>query len=128
MADLVRVFAAEAGTTIGDTSFAIVAPPDVIVEVEASAAEFAGGQLYRVSGFVRDYSGAVAPLGPTDGNLGDANWPNRNQEFVFPLPAAITGAAAVNGVVELVAVVRVGAAIAGADADFDTGMFTWVAA
>jgi hypothetical protein len=100
----------------------------VVIEVEASASEFAGGELYRVSGFVRDYlSGTVAPLGPIDGNLTDANWPTRNNEFVFPFPAAITAIAAVNGVVELVGVVRVGAAIAGADADLDTGVFTWVA-
>jgi hypothetical protein len=131
MANLVRVFASERGVTIGDVSFAITPPPDidVVVEVEASAAEFEAAAAYRVSGFVRDYQSCnVEPLGPKDGALGDANWPTRNAEFVFPLPGNILDIAQVNGIVELVASVRVGAAKTGAAADLDTGIFTWVAA
>lgn len=128
MADLVRVFASEPGFTIGDESFAIGTPPDVIVEVEAAAREFTDAEVYRVSGFIRDYlSGTVAPLGPINGQVSDPSWPNRNHEFTFPLPANIVAVAAENGIVELAASVRIGGAIAGADADIDTGKFTWVA-
>lgn len=128
MADLVRVFASETGFTIGDESFAIGTPPDVIVEVEASAQEFTDGDNYRVSGFARDVeTGKVAKLGPINGLVGDPSWPTRNHEFTFALPASIITAAAEDGIVELVASVRVGGAIAGADADIDTGKFTWVA-
>jgi len=129
MASLVRIFAAEAGTTIGDISHDTGAPPDIVFEVEASAAEFADGALFRVSGFLRDFqTGAVDLLGPIDGSLTvTAPWDAaRNAEFVFPFPG-INITPVVNGVIEMVGTVRVGAASAGADADIATGMFMWVA-
>ena len=131
MADLVRIFAADKGTTTGDISFAGAAPfPDVILEVEASDAEFSGSQAYRIGGFARDYStGKVAALAPgtgvkATGSLNTTDWPKRNQQFVFTLPATVTGAAAAGGIVELVGIVSVGAKKAGADADIATSAFT----
>lgn len=115
------------------TGFTIATPPDVILGVEASAAEFAGGASYRVGGFARDYlSGTVAALVPVAGvvvagALNTPDWPTRNHQFVFQLPAAVTDAAVQGGVVELVGVVRVGAAIVGPEVDFVTDMFMWVA-
>jgi hypothetical protein len=127
MADLVRISATDAAG-ICDISHAIAAAPSITFTVEAASPEFADGAAYGVSGCARDVlTGTVAALGPIDGALGDPGWSTRNAEIVFDLPAAITGAAAVNGVVEVVGVVRVGRAIAGADADMETGMFTWVA-
>lgn len=134
MAKLVRIFAAEDGTTIGDISHAAAAPwPDIIIEVEASQTECAAGSNYRVGGFARDYlSGNVAALVPgadvvDDGDVCRAGeWPTRNHEFQFELPAAVTGVAAAGGIVELVAFVSTGRAGPGADADMDTGAFTWV--
>jgi hypothetical protein len=126
MADLVRVAATDpAGNA--DISHPIATPPNITYTVEASSSEWAGGQLYRISGFVRDVlTGTVAPLGPINGNLTDPNWPTRNREIVFPLPAAIAGIAAVNGIVEILAVVQIGAATAGRDTDLETSMFVWV--
>ena len=132
MADLVRIFAAEAGTTIGDISHDSANPPDVIIEVEASAAEFGAGAAYSIGGFARDFAtGTVNALVPAAGvvaagALNTLAWPNRNHEFVFNLPANVIAAAAAGGVVELVGVVRVGAAIAGASADIEDAMFMWV--
>lgn len=128
MADLVRVFAAEAGTTIGDISHDSGGPPDIVFEVEASASEWAGGELFRVSGFIREYdTGNVDTLGPVNGNLTvTAPWDaTRNAEFIFPWPG-VNITAAENKVIEIVGTVRVGAAMAGADADIETGMFTFV--
>lgn len=133
MADLVRIFAADKGTKIGDTSHDSANPPDVIIEVEASAAECAQGAQYRVGGFARDYAtGAVgalvAPIGTVPaGNVCNAGqWPVRNHEFVFNLPANVIAAAAANGIVELVAFVSVGLAAVGASADIEDTMFMWV--
>lgn len=114
MANLVRTFAAEAGTTVADISHDTGALPDIVLQVEASAAEFAGGQQYRVGGWVRNKrTGEVIELGPKNGNLTDANWPTRNTNIVFPFPAAM--AVQANDIIELEGYVRVGAAIAGAD-------------
>jgi hypothetical protein len=57
--------------------------------------------------------------------LNTAAWPTRNFTFQFALPAAITGAAAAGGYVEIKGVLRVGAAIAGADVDFGSSEFVW---
>lgn len=130
MADLVRVFAAEAGTTIGDISHPAAAPwPNIILEVEAAASEWAGAEMFRVGGWARNKrTGTVAALGPADGTLTvTAPWAAaRNAEFVFPLPGAITDEAQANDIIELNGYVRVGAAIAGADADIEQGEFLFV--
>lgn len=126
MADLVRVTATDAAG-IPDMSHSVGTPPSITFTVEASAPEWAGAMLYRFSGFVRDVgSGAVAPLGPINGSLQDGNWPTRNYNYSFPLPAAIAGIAAANGIVEIFGVVQVGAVMPGRETDVETGFFVWV--
>jgi hypothetical protein len=115
MANLVRIFAAEKGTTVADISHDTGKLPDIVLQVEAAMAEFAGGEMYRVGGWVRNKrTGMVIELGPKNGNLTDATWPARNTNIIFPFPAAM--AVQANDIIEIEGYVRVGAAIAGADA------------
>lgn len=133
MADMVRVAATDPAG-LADISHPVATPPNITFTVEASSSEWAGAQLYRVSGFARDLAtGRVAPLGlppgapaPINGSLGDANWPTRNHNIVFPLPAAIAGIAAANGIVEIFGVVQVGAVMPGRETDVETAFFVWV--
>jgi hypothetical protein len=125
MANLVRIFAAEHGTTVADISHDTAHLPDIVLQVEASAAEFANGAMYRVGGWVRNKrTGAVIELGPINGNLTDAGWPDRNANIVFPFPAAM--AVQADDIIELEGYVRVGAAIAGADAHLAASEFLFV--
>lgn len=127
MAQLVRVFTAVPGDPAADVTFAIATPPEVRINVEGAAAEMAAGSAYLVGGFVRDFGGgAVASLGTVTGALGDASWPAANATIIFALPAAITAVAAVGGICEVMAFLRVGAAAAGAEADFASTHFLWV--
>jgi len=125
MADLVRIFAAESGTTVADISHDTSALPDIVLQVEASTPEFSGGHLYRVGGWVRNKrTGEVIELGPKNGSLTDSNWPDRNTNIVFPFPGAMD--VEEDDIIELKGYVRVGAAIAGADASLAATEFLFV--
>jgi hypothetical protein len=112
---------------VADYSFDPVAPfPVVRITCEASASEFAGGQLFNLRGFARNFgTGTVAPLTPIGGSLTLAPWDARNKTFTFTLPAAITGVAAAGGLVEIRGILRIGAPTAGADIDFGSHEFVW---
>lgn len=127
MASLMRMYTTEPGANPADVSFAIATPPEVKCDVEASAGEFAFAGAYDLRVHLRDFaSGTTGEVSQT-GALGDANWGTRNATISFTLPAAITGAAAVGGAVELFGVLRVGAAAVGAELQFGLNYFCWVA-
>ena len=129
MAQIVRIYTSlpAPAPDVADYSFDPAAPfPVVRMNVEAAAAEAAGLAGFAAKIIVRDMvNNVIAAPAATVGNVGVAPWTNRNDTLEFPLPPAITALAAAGNLVEIEAIVRVGAVAGGSNIDAATASFVW---
>jgi len=127
VAKMLRVYAILPGSAAADDTFSSVAPfPVVRIDVGAANPEWMGAQAYQIRGWVIDIGAGVAvALGPINGVLQDANWNTQIDTVEFALPAAIAGAAAAGGFVQVKGWVRTGAPGPGAEVDFGSTEFVW---
>jgi hypothetical protein len=89
-ARLVRIFPRKTGAVIAAMSFPSNVPFEVIVECEAGTAIHGTGASYEITIDVIDFSAMASVIRSeivAAGSLGDSDWPNQAQQFVYQIAA-----------------------------------------
>ena len=96
-ADVVRVYAREATSTVADDTLDPSADANIVVEVEAGSAVFGVGGQWQLGITVKDLDDGttipftLTPTTATSGSLNSAPWSNQQETFTYTLPAANLG-------------------------------------
>lgn len=89
-ARLVRVFPRKTGAVIADLAIPSNAAFEAVVECEAGTTIHATGAKYEITIDVIDFSTMASVIRSgmvAAGHLGDAGWPSKAQQIVFPIAA-----------------------------------------
>ena len=92
---IIRVFVREAGSAVADSTIAVTAAAEVVVEVEAGTTVYNLMAEYSTGLWVKDLiSGTDIPFAPApaNGQLDKPPWQPQATEFVYTLtPASLAG-------------------------------------